>query len=261
MDIDQYYDKIEAYLNNALSKEEKTSFEQKLKTNPSLKKAVLNHVLANEAIGLSIEDKVAKKLDRLAKKRAVASPTPPLKVSWKNPLAIAAGILMLIVASMAIWANQNYSNKALSNQLYVNSTLPVVRSEGETNQKYINALSAFSAKDYKTVLKELASIAPTDAYSKEAQYLIAHANWQEKNYQQAATLFGSLLSNPNIPPSIDKQELEWNHLLTTLQLKGADNEAFMVEFASILGDTQHGYYTKANELNRQLNSVWRKLAF
>ena len=156
MDIDQYYEQIEAYINNALSKEDKTSFEQKLKANPSLKKAVLNHVLANEAIGLSIEDKIAVKLERLAQKRAASTtPTPLLKVCWKKPLSIAAGILILIVASMAIWANQNFTNNALSTQLYADSTLPTVRSGGETDKTYSNALVAFSKKDYQSVLKIL----------------------------------------------------------------------------------------------------------
>lgn len=260
MDIDQYYEQIEAYINNSLSPAEKTSFEQKLKANPSLKKAVLNHVLANEAIGLSIEDKLAKKLDRLAQKRAASSPTPPLKVWWKKPLSIAAGILILIVSSLAIWANQNYSNKALSSQLYANSTLPTVRNDGDTHQIFGNALSAFSKKEYKTVFQLLKTTSSTDTYFREAQYLMAHANWQEKNYQQAATLFESLLASP-LPANIDKEELTWNHLLTTLQLQGAESEDFKEEMAAIAGNTKHGYYTKAKELNQQLNSVWRKLTF
>jgi len=261
MDLDQYYEQIEAYINNTLSKEERTTFEQQLNEHPSLKKAVLNHVLANEAIGLSIEDKIAGKLDRLAQSRAAVKSPPSLKVGWKKRLAIAAGILFLVLAGLAIWVNQNYTNQALSNQLYANSTLPTVRNEGDADKKLTNALVAFSNKNYKAVLKELATKSPEDNYFNEAQYLMAHANWKEKNYQQAATLFESLLSSSYIPPSIDRQELEWNHLLTTLQLQGAESESFKKEINAILENSQHGYFTKATELNRQLNSVWRKLTF
>lgn len=260
MDIDQYYEQIEAYINNSLSKADRASFEQKLKANPVLKKAVLSHILANEAIGLSIEDKVAKKLDRLAQKRAAISTPSPLKVGWKKPLSIAAGFLLFIVAGLAIWANQNYSNKALSTKLYADSTLPTVRSGEEANQTFVNALSAFSKKDYPTVLKTLNNTAPTASYFREAQYLMAHANWQEKKYQPAATLFESLLAN-TLPSSIDKEELAWNHLLTTLQLKGGASEAFKEKMAAILENPQHGYYTKAKDLNHKLSSPWRKLAF
>lgn len=260
MDIDQYYEQIEAYINNSLSKADRASFEQKLKANPALKKAVLNHVLANEAIGLSIEDQVTKKLDRLAQKRATISAPPPLKAWWKKPLSIAAGILLFLIAGLGIWANQNFSDQALSAQLYANSTLPTVRSDEDTNQTFGNALSAFSKKEYKTVLQLLKTTSSTDTYFREAQYLMAHANWQEKNYQQAATLFESLLASP-LPSNIDKEELTWNHLLTTLQLQGAKSEVFQKEMGVILGNTQHGYYTKAKELNQQLNSGWRKLTF
>ena len=117
MDLDQYYEQIEAYINNTLSKEERTTFEQQVNEHPSLKKAVLNHVLANEAIGLSIEDKIAGKLDRLAQSRAAVKPPPSLKVGWKKRLSIAAGILLIILAGLASWVNQNYTNQALSNQL------------------------------------------------------------------------------------------------------------------------------------------------
>ena len=59
MDLDQYYDKIEAYLTNTLSAKERADFEAQIKAKPALKKAVLNHVLANEALGLTIEDRIA----------------------------------------------------------------------------------------------------------------------------------------------------------------------------------------------------------
>lgn len=257
MDINNNYDKIEAYLNQSLSEADKFSFEQELKKNATLKKAVLNHVLANEALGLAIEDKVSGKLQKLAQQRKEHTTPPLLQVWWKKPLSIAAGILLLLLAGSIIWINQNYATDTLAINGYAESTLPTVRSENEVNPNLTNGFMAFSKKEYAKAYTLLATIPETDTNYLEAQYIAAHAYWQEHKYAGAGALFSSLLSSPNLPQTIDRQELEWNNTLTILQEKGAKHEIFKQAFGAILANPQHSYHQKAIMLSNQLDSFWR----
>ena len=257
MDINTNYDKIEAYLSQALSEADKASFEQDLKTNTSLKEEVLNHVLANEALGLAIEDKLSGKLDKLAQQRQEAGKLHAVKGGWIKPLSIAASILFLLFAGSTIWTNQTYSNEALAVTAYAESTLPIVRSDGDLNPNYANGLLAFSKKEYTQAIIDLAKIQSSDPSFSEAQYVLAHANWHTKNYEKAEEIFDTLLATSNLPSSIDRQELEWNKALILLQEKGADDPTFKQALASILDNPQHGYYQKAISLSKDLGSFWR----
>lgn len=257
MDINTNYDKIEAYLNQSLSTADKANFEQDLKTNPQLKQEVLNHVLANEALGLVIEDKVSGKLEKLAQQRQEAEPLPTIKSSWIKTLSIAASILFLLFTGSMIWTNQKYSNEALAMNAYAESTLPIVRSDVKVNPNYANGLLYFSKRDYTQAIDKLSKIQSSDPSFLEARYVLAHINWQTKNYKKAGELFETLLATSNLPSTIDRQELEWNKTLIMLQEKGANDPAFQQVFTKILDTPQHGYYQKASNLSKQLNSFWR----
>lgn len=255
MDIDQYYDKIEAYLSNALSPADKADFEAQIKAQPALKKAVLNHVLANEALGLAIEDKVSAKLDRLAAQRQATTTTKIIPI-WKRPLAIAASILFLILASTVVWSTQQYSNKALATQLYAQSTVPTVRSDQAMNADFSNGLVAFSQQDYILAIDHLNKIEKVDPTYLDAKYLLGHAHLKTRDYEQAYQNFGALLSAPT-PPTIDKEEVEWNQLMAAMNM---DKAIFQTDLKAILANPQHAYYQKVMELNKQLSSNWRRFS-
>ncbi len=255
MDLDQYYDKIEAYLSNALSPAERADFEAQIKAHPALKRAVLNHVLANEALGLAIEDKVSAKLDKLAQLRQETTTTKIIPF-WKRPLAIAASLLFLILAGTILWSTQQYSNKALTRQFYAQSTTPTVRSDQETNIDFSNGLVAFSQEEYMLTIDHLHKIPKTDPTYLEATYLLGHAHLKTGAYEQAYQHFGALLSAPT-PTTIDKAEVEWNQLMAAMNM---DKAIFQKDLKAILANPQHAYYQKAMDLNDQLSSNWRNFA-
>jgi len=259
MDLDQYYDKIEAYLGNALSAAEQADFEAQIKAQPALKRAVLNHVLANEALGLAIEDKVASKLERLAQNRKAKENPKPLNVWWQQPLLVAAGMLFLVFASLAILANQNYTNQALASQKYAQSTLPTTRSEAADHPDFMKGMLAFREKEYSSAIAFLSKI-PTDNSSYlSAQYLLGHSYLKTSNFKKAITAFDKILVSNISTPTIDRQEVEWNKLMAILTSKGADNPLFQKGLNAILANEQHAYNKAANELSKQINSAWRYL--
>lgn len=266
MDLDQYYEQIEAYLNNTLSPDARTVFEQQLKDTPALKRAVLNHVLANEALGLVIEDNVNAKLNRLAQQRqkatAAKSATAKIIPFWKRPLAIAASILLVVLAGTFIWSNQQYSNKALTAQFYANSTLPTVRSDQATNANFSNGLVAFSKQNYQEAITHLDQIALTETNYLSAKYLLGHAYLKTNNYQQAYQDFGYLLataSNRNLS-NIDQEEVEWNKLMAAMNIMPVNSPVLQADLKAILSNPKHGYYQKAIELDQRLSSTWRRFS-
>ena len=84
---------------------------------------------------------------------------------------------------------------------------------------------------------------------------------KEKNYAKAEAVFNGLLSTPNLPATIDREEIEWNHLLTLLNTKGPKSDAFRKELNGILGNEGHTYHTKAQQLLGKLDSFWRSFLF
>ena len=256
MDINQYYDKIEAYLSNALSLKDKADFEAEIKAQPALKKAVMNHVLANEALGLAIEDTVAGKLQKLAQQRQAKENPAPLKIWWKQPLYIAASLLFFILAGTIIWSTQQYSNKALTSQFYAQSTLPTIRSEQAINADFSNGLVAFTQQDYDLTIDHLNKITKVAPNYLNARYLLGHAHLKTGNYEQAYQNFSALLAT-QIPPTMDKEEVEWNQLMAAMNM---DSATFQKNLKPILANPQHAYYQKARELNNQLSSYWRRFS-
>lgn len=257
MDIEKYYDQIEAYLSNSMTLEQKEVFEKDMSKEPDLKRAVFNHVLANEALGLTIEDRIAGKLKKLELDRNIGQEKSAPQITWRKRLAIAASVLLLILAGMFIWSNQNYSNQSLAANLYAESTIPTVRNDGETNQNLNQGILAFNQKDYDTAIAALSEITSKDIAYKEAEYILAHAYWHKRDDAKANYYFSSLLNEENLPASIDRQELEWNQLLTTLKEKGADSQAFKEALATIQSNSNHAFYLQANDLSKKLTSFWR----
>ncbi|GEM_PF-6533965 len=254
MDLDQYYDKIEAYLSNALSAADKADFEAEIKAKPALKRAVLNHVLANETLGLAIEDKVSAKLNKLAAQRQAT--TTKIIPIWRQQLAIAASLLFLILTGTIMWSTQHYSNKALTTQFYAQSTIPTVRSDQDMNVDFSNGLVAFSQQEYKVAIDYLNKITKINPAYLNARYLLGHAHLKTGNYEEAYQHFGALLATPT-PATIDKEEIEWNQLMAAMNM---DELTFQNELKTILANPQHAYYQKARELNKQLSSNWRRIS-
>ena len=261
MDIEKHYDQIEAYLSNSLSTEAKTGFELQMKGDIPLKKAVLNHVLANEALGLTIEDKVAAKLKKLEQQRKKMPDNSRLKIGWRRSFSIAAGIFFFLFGGMLFWSNQNYSNSAIANNLYEESTLPTVRNEEVSSQNLTKGLLAFSNKKYAESIGFLSTIPRTDTYYLQAQYLLAHANWKATDFAKANKHFSQLLAASNLPPTIDRQEVEWNLLLINLWESDTESPIFKDNLATILSNPQHAYYQKAQILSQKLNSFWRNFTW
>lgn len=260
MDIDSYFEKIEAYLGNALSDIERTSFEREMKSNPILKKRVLSHVLANEALGLTIEDRVAGKLNTLAEARTVSTPKKSLKVWWKQPLTIAAGVLLLITTGMILFANQNYSNPRLASDFAVESTIPITRSDTKLDENLAQGIQYFTTGAYDKSINALTKVGDNSLYASEANYLLAYAHMKQADLARAKFTFERLLANKNLPPTIDSAEIEWNLLLIQLKQYGT-NETFNQQLNAILNNPAHGYYQKAQALSQRLQSVWRNFTF
>ena len=257
MDIEKYYDQVEAYLSKSMTPEEQGTFEGQMKVDKKLKRTVLNHVLANEAIGLPIEDRIARKLKNLETNRKKIAIPPTPQIAWKRWISVAASLLFFIFAGTLFWSNQTFSTQALANDFYETSTLPSIRSEGATNQQWNQGILAFSKNEYDKAITNLLEIPTTDLNYLEAQYILGHAYWQKGNYAKADSYFSSLLAQSNIPTSIDKQELEWNRLLSVLNNKGADSSEFKATLSTIKSNSNHPYYQQAQELSQKLNSFWR----
>ena len=155
-----------------------------------------------------------------------------LKTSWRRPLSIAAGFLLLITTSFGWWNQQQYSDSALVEKYSDLAATGSLLGAGSTSDTYLDAFGE------------------------------AHKLLKEAHFEQAATAFRELseLSIPdNWSDSFKKtkiENVEWNLIISLLgsQQTGGDFTQKLDRIASTDG---HDYQAKAKALQEDVTSFWR----
>lgn len=269
------FTKIDAYLNNQLSPQEKAAFESAMNQDASLQKEVKVYQLERKATQILLKNNFR---DKIKKSRAVSS------VSWdsimeaeegtetqqaakvvkirslRRILSLAASVLVLVLAGSVWWSNSQFSNKQLVNEGYFEAASAGNKSGGDAvNPIFQGGLQAFFVnKDYTQAIAQFSAIPTTDLDYLAAQYYLGHSQLQQKEFTAAIDAFEKILQAPSIPSFINKGEVTWNQLLAYVG-SGDTGANFQQKLTDLSTNGQPPFQQKAKELQAQLGSFWRKL--
>jgi len=254
-------DRIDAYLRRTLSDEEHQAFKQQLKNDPELKEQVLTH----------LEHKVIARMaykDKIQQWRKEAKPSTPL---FRQPLAIAATVLLLIITGAFIYANAFYTVDKLVTM--ESTALAPGTMQGDEDaqgtQFSLDSLlqpgltALLIEDDYERASAYFSTFPDTLPFASYKYYYSGYAHFLQENYEAAITSFNRYLAIAEDPEftevtaeSIDK--IKWARIVA-LAKQTPEREELQAYLNDLIETGRPVYREKAAELKRQLDSFWRKL--
>jgi hypothetical protein len=175
------------------------------------------------------------------------------RITFGKSWAVAATVLILIIAGQFI-LNHTFGNQQLLKEAYAPPLTTTVRG-GEGSQTDLEAaLALLKTNRLEESLQKVESVLSLDAQNDRALLLKAHILFTQKQNQEASSAL-SLISTKSISIS---QEKNWLGVLLDLRLTGATPELHD-SLQEIAGETNHPYQKPAIQLQKSLQSTWRKL--
>jgi len=169
-----------------------------------------------------------------AGKTAVVKTLRPVFV---RRLAVAASILLLLAAGLSWYATGNYSAESLVESYY---RMPNIGNNMGSEQTLRNRL--------------------------ESRFADAHRLMEQKSYSEALIAFGEVLTLSRAAGLDESRmryysdQVSWNRVIILLAQKAPEAEV-RAALEQVAGDPQNEYREKAVELQKQLDSFWRRLVW
>ncbi|MFK7774901.1 MAG: tol-pal system YbgF family protein [Saprospiraceae bacterium] len=259
MNKEPYLKRIEAYFEEQMSVEEKTTFESELKSSPELLEATEKYKISRQAIDLLSEDALRSKFKDWRKKKedivtineglekTVAVPKPATKVRsmWNSSIkkmAIVASFILLATAAY-IFIDIPTSNDPLITFHYSLEGDNQLRSGG--NPDWNLAVEAFNNKNYAQAIRHIQEINPS---LDVIEFYLGQSFFHLKDYKSAKENYQKILDRPG---SSYREEAGWNHVVTSLLIDRND-EVANFRLDRIRVDSRNSFYEKAKELKEEL---------
>jgi tetratricopeptide (TPR) repeat protein len=256
---------VENYLYDKLSPSEKTEFEVILANSEELQAEVALQQMEQKALDLMAQAQLRANL-KLWKAENVETVVPVEKLEAKivqmpqrftMRWAAAAAIVAVMFIGANRWASANYSDESLAfaSMEEVNSNKSRGGTDNTVSQALVQAkvLMQKEKKQYQQALDALAQV--TDKANKEEVTLLqARCYTGLKQYEKAIAAYQNIIATM---PS-QKQEAEWNLLLTYIAEGKRSAEITQLQKA-ILNNENHDYNPAMKELDKKLNSSWRRI--
>jgi len=265
MNNNNNFDKIEDWLNGNLSQEEAAKFEKEADANPELSAQIDQHLTAQDAIEVMIEDNLRDQMKNWSKEdnSSEEETTKVVSINKKKkgstfrrlrPLLAAASVALLIGFVGMQWAG-NYSNNSLLESSYSAYNMPGVRSGVDTSP-VTEGIMAYGEKDYQKAIQSFQNTADANAdYRVESLFYKGQSEYQIKNYEEAITSFNLVIASNS---KRFKANAEWYKVLTYLAANQTDQD-FSAALKNITNNSNHEFYNQAKELEGKMDSFWRGL--
>lgn len=245
VEFDNYMDMIDAmhYGAAATTKNELENIRQKLQAEGFFEE-------------MEEEQKKTIKTSSVKKESSQLKKTIPI-TNKKRPwlLGVAASFLLLIGAYGFI--STNYSNSALADTTSLYTARGVERG-GEVVNSFEQGEEALENRQYKEAVAFFGSIPNSSGEYLEAQYFLAYAQYQLGNHQDAIDITSRMLQNSSVNIET-RQKSEWLQIQSLLVSDQINDLKFKQLLNQIVTDEDHLFYNKAIDLEKHLNSFWRKL--
>lgn len=225
---------IEWYLAGELSPANAKAFEERKKNDLTFAKMVEEQTQLSAGFAALREDDFRQNLRKWEQKEV--QPTAKqreLRPNWARLGTIAASVLVLIVAGLGWFSHQDYTNEAIVDRFYQHPPVGnMMGADQEEQNAYLN------------------------------NFTDAHAALKKGDYALAVRLLEDL--STQIPPAAFNEDdtkyyqdnLDWSIVLAKVG-EGTDPEEINNRLERILSEPTHTYYQKAQDLQKDLQSVWR----
>ncbi len=251
-----YDEQIESYLRDKLPEKESAELRAKEKSDPAFRKEVNRHRLMELAMDQLAEQGLRAHLGGEAREPSRAAP-PSARRRWVLPVSIAAGIALIFFAGLYALSLATYSGSGIAQDLYLPPVSGIDRSgSGTPDPLYMSGLQAYYDRELDVAIQQFRQVPESSSQYIAARFMLAHALFQDNDYAEAATQFGWLEGNPELPGNIDRSEMRVNRLLSRF----AEENRLPADSLTVLGDLLEASYPGGREiLEKTLNSPLRKL--
>lgn len=267
------FDRIEQFLFNEFSTEEKRQFEEELKNNPALAEEVALHKLEHKVLITFSDSHLLNEMAnwQIQVQVQVEEPkvVPIQKKMRRLPLYrwSAAASIALLLGFMGWYAySLNPSAKSIA-LTYFNEDVENVVDRGkrptpeEEKGSLLEAQTLIADSKFTEALKQLSSVKKGDADYIFAQFLLGVTYFKQKEYSKAKYAFETTkkLSDPSLNVFSKKaiiQSADWYEVLARLALDSKDPEIPGL-LNDIAANPDHNHKMRAKKLQANLEKSFR----
>jgi tetratricopeptide (TPR) repeat protein len=258
MNNSNHTDRIEAYLMNNMTSEERDNFEKQITNDKALAEEIRLYTLESAALRL-LEQKELRgkfevwKIEKQQPQQKEATVRRLKTTNYIGILSIAASFLFLMVVG-ARWANVNYSSQAIADSLFLDTT---ARGDANnSNNPFSEVAAAIAAKDYSQAITLLDNFEGTDL-SEKAALMKAEVYYKKGDYNNAETTYRRIIDNPN------GQEVFLNdakiYLAAVYLKQGKEQQAMTI--LNTLASSNNNRQEEAKKLLNKYNSFWHRFTW
>jgi len=266
---DKYtYDDIRNYLDGRLDKTANQYFEQYMQQHPEFREEVNFYKNLQQATVRVNKEKdfseLVQQVDQnlaqehfFEKKSTEVSTKPARSRRIFLPLAIAASFLVLFWFGGQYWASQNYSNEALvASYFQPFEASSADRGTEETFSTQVDAgLQAFQQNDYVTAIEQFQAVPDSSTLYAQSRYYLGQSYMANGNFEEAIVAFEAAAATDDVR---FQERADW-HAIQAMLLADSSTERLQRSLEAIINNPDHAYAGQAADLQKQLNSFWRKL--
>lgn len=231
------YSKIEAYLNNELSSEERQAFEMQLASDENLQNEL--NIFKDMVGGIRTAGLKAELETLRAKHESTTEETSANVFSLTSIRTIAIAASVAVLVGFFIF-NIGGSSDPFSTVYYKDAGLPTAM--GEDNSQFLQAMVDYKNESYETAISVLQEICNAEK-DPRACYYLAHSYLNSENLEMAKAQFLDVMQM-----EIEDKYLESSEWYLTYTLYLLEDETYKQRLEDIKSNPSHRFYDEANQV-------------
>ena len=250
-------DGIEKYFNNELNDQEKKALETNIESDEDLKVVFNQHLLAQEAIELIIEDNLRDQLkaleDASSKTQTTHEEGKVISIASRRRrlirvISLAASVALMIGMFFVVQQNTlNTSDDSLAGY-YKKPDFSAERGfKGAEDEFDVGSLKeglqALEANQYEKAVQAFQGVSENNPYYLSAQYYLGHAHYLNGAFESAEQIFEAVAATQDLQFS---ENAQWYALLSCIQLNPSNCQD---KLDQILTDPGHFFFEQAQKIN------------
>jgi tetratricopeptide (TPR) repeat protein len=202
----ELFERIERFINNEMSAEEKEQFENDLKSNPELSKAYEDQREIQMVVELGA---LSESLDEIHNE-VVGSQ----KSSKNNWWAIAAGIAIIIAAGVYLFQQGSPQDQLFATYSTTDPGLPVPMSSVD-HYVFYDAMVDYKAEKYEVAIKKWKGLVRAEPENDTLNYYVGSAYYNLESYSEAVKFFDKI--DPESESEL-RYKSQWYRILSWIKL-------------------------------------------
>lgn len=248
MDNNPNFERVDKYLNNELSEQERQALEAQAERDEDLSAELERQQAAHKVLDLVIAKNLKQQLEDLEEESKVVAMPQKRRFSLYQ-LAAAASVLLVIGFGALFFLNGSDDPAGLASAYYATPDLNAQRSVTEdpnTANALTQGLEMLNLKQYQEAIATLSIIDAGNEQYVPAQYALGHAYYLAGQYQAAESSFAVVSDSGDFRYAEDG---EWYALLACL----AQGQTCNTRLQAIITQPDHTYIKQAREISEKIN--------